>query len=227
VGAAAEASGCGVCAEFVTRDFIGGVRGSLFIVNGGMRILLILIILVAAGAAYFHYNADFRETLRPYWMEQSDKDRFEAYKKGKSLFAGTYKGPEHLEYRAWGDEGNSEQATLVSGSTWLVRGIASKVDSDGSKSDLQWCMAYDRSKGTALAFESGEKATEALKNFDNPGSQPQPPKTGAATPNPASQILNGGKPTPVPGAWMWKKDGPLDKGPYNSGSQQQQHSTGS
>lgn len=163
-----------------------------------MRILLILIVLAAVGAAAFRFNANFREKVRGYQVSGGDKERFEAYKQGKSLFGATYKGAGHLDYRSWGDD-EGENATLVSGSVWLARGIASQTDAEGTKTDLPWCMAFDRAKGTALAFESGAKATEALKNFDTRQ------ETGSAPVSPSP--LASPKATPTPGSWMWGKDG--------------------
>lgn len=170
-----------------------------------MRFLLFLLLLGGAAAGAFYCNSNIRETVRGHMIDSSDRERFEAYKQGKSLLKASWPEAAQADFKSWGDDA-SETASLVSGTLWLARGKA-MVPVDGTKTETPWCIEFDRTTGNALGRASGTEAAEVLRKLDSGELKP----TNIQTEGPARKIVVAPsvtpKPTPVPGAWMWQKDG--------------------
>ena len=170
-----------------------------------MRFLLFLLLLGTAAAGAYYCNGNVREAVRGHMIDSSDRERFEAYKQGKSLLKASWPEAAQADFKSWGDDA-SENAGLISGTLWLARGKA-MVPVDGTKTETPWCIEFDRSTGNALGRASGAEAAEVLRKLDSGELKP----TNIQTDGPGKKIVAPSsvtpKPTPAPGAWMWKKEG--------------------
>jgi hypothetical protein len=175
-----------------------------------MRFLLLLILVVAGGGAYyFYHDTAFRERVRSWRIADEDRDRYDAYEKGKAVFKSTWTGANGVRFEAWGDDAGETAAPLnadgVTGDVWMARGhfITTK---NGAEAVEQWCQAFDRGTGANEGQAVDAKAEDALRKLDAGEYKKKPGQTAGSQ---ASQpVIPGTQPQkPAAGSWMWGKDG--------------------
>ena len=89
-------------------------------------LFLFLLVVVGAGAAVFYTNDKAREAIRGWQVSDEDRERFDAYTRGKALFKATWEGTPNGRFLAWGDDPSETagpvKADKVNGDVWIARG---------------------------------------------------------------------------------------------------------
>ena len=186
-----------------------------------MRLLLILLILLAAGGwVLYSRSPEARETYRDWRMDSSEKPSFDAFRQGREIFKSKWDKGSTAKFHAYGDEG--EGGGPLVGDVYMAYGVA---DVDGG-TPTPWCIVFNKSTGVDLGHATGDKVQPVVQRFSSgelARSLATPaPRTEAGS-GPASPLTGGGilapRATPQPGSWMWSKDhrGSLDQPAHRDG----------